>query len=339
MERAIFLKLLTKKLDSGLSIEEEAQFEAALADSTLQQMAAMLEKKGQYEASAIVTDLKLKEVWKTIAQREHATDSPAKIIKRSDKPLSGYNWLKIAAVILLFISAGLYLYTAKQTTADPMLTASATGKATFLTLADGTKVWLSKHASIRYNNNFGKQKRTILLSGDAFFDVAENEKVPLSVISGSLQINVKGTAFNVQSIPNKKRVEVTLLRGLVEIVEINNPSKKILLQPNYKLVYDYKQAGSLFSVTALDALKVPVISTLQDSLVFKKEKLKDLAIMLEGRYKTRIDIQDDQLKEKRFTGSVTNETLKQVLEGLKHSYPFQYQITSEKVTIYAAEGP
>lgn len=70
-----------------------------------------------------------------------------------------------------------------------------------------------------------------------------------------------------------------------------------------------------------------------DTLVFHKEKLKELVIRMEKKYDLKIEIQAKQLKEKRFSGTFTNETIQQALEALKLSYPLTYTISGRLVVI------
>ena len=87
-----------------------------------------------------------------------------------------------------------------------------------LTLPDGTKVWLNAATSLRYPSQFASGERRVELNGEAYFEVAKNEKQPFRVIlADSADITVLGTHFNVKSYSNEKAKEVTLLEGSVRI--------------------------------------------------------------------------------------------------------------------------
>lgn len=90
----------------------------------------------------------------------------------------------------------------------------------------------------------------------------------------------------------------------------------------------------LFEVKTLSSpTKAPELKWTQDSLVFKKEKLRDLAAQLEKKYKVKIEIRNEQLKNKRFTGIFSGEELKDALEALRLSYPFVYVIDGQLIVI------
>ena len=54
---------------------------------------------------------------------------------------------------------------------------------------------------------------------------------------------------------------------------------------------------------------------------------------MEKKYDMKIEVQSEQLREKRFSGTFTNETIQQALEALKLSYPLTYTISNRLVVI------
>lgn len=87
-----------------------------------------------------------------------------------------------------------------------------------LTLPDGTKVWLNAATTIRYPEWFTGDQRRVELNGEAYFEVAKNEKQPFLVtIPGETAISVLGTHFNVMSYPAENSKEITLLEGKVAV--------------------------------------------------------------------------------------------------------------------------
>ena len=51
-----------------------------------------------------------------------------------------------------------------------------------LTLPDGTKVWLNSSSSLHFPTDFNTGERIVKLSGEAYFEVAKNEKMPFKVM-------------------------------------------------------------------------------------------------------------------------------------------------------------
>ncbi|UKT63049.1 FecR domain-containing protein [Pedobacter mucosus] len=62
-------------------------------------------------------------------------------------------------------------------------------------------------------------------------------------------------------------------------------------------------------------------------------EISNLASKLEKKYDVKIEIRSEALKEKRFSGTFTNETIHQALEALKLSYPLTYTVNQRLITI------
>ena len=88
-----------------------------------------------------------------------------------------------------------------------------------LTLSDGTRVFLNSDSKLVYPVTFGNECREVILQGEAYFEVAKDEKRPFIVKTSDLSVQVLGTAFNLSCYPDDLRVETTLVRGSVKVEE------------------------------------------------------------------------------------------------------------------------
>jgi transmembrane sensor len=96
-------------------------------------------------------------------------------------------------------------------------------------LSDGTKVWLNAATTLKYPAKFSSTERNVEVDGEAYFEVAKNDKQPFHVmLSDSAGITVLGTHFNVMSYKNEDAKEITLLEGSVSVSSRNKTDK---LQP------------------------------------------------------------------------------------------------------------
>ncbi|MEP7376209.1 MAG: FecR domain-containing protein [Chitinophagaceae bacterium] len=87
-----------------------------------------------------------------------------------------------------------------------------------VTLPDGSKVWLNAATIIKYPSRFASNERRVEVNGEAYFEVAKNEKQPFRVVlSDSSNVTVLGTHFNVMSYYNENEREITLLEGSVSV--------------------------------------------------------------------------------------------------------------------------
>lgn len=216
-----------------------------------------------------------------------------------------------------------------------------------LVLPDGTNIWLNGNSTLSYSDKqFGKKVREVKLVGEAFFDVTKDAEHPFIIHASSINITVKGTAFNVKAFPGQKNVETSLIRGLVEITTQHDPERKILLRPNEKIAVaaekgpvektENKTDQPLFVISNLHADErhvLPETVWMNTSLQFDNESLEQLAPKLESWFSVTIHL-DENMQHTHFSGTITKETLQQTLDALKLSSPFSYEIKNTEVWIH-----
>lgn len=107
------------------------------------------------------------------------------------------------------------------------------GSRSRIALADGTKVWLNAGSRLIYPSRFVDATREVFLSGEAFFDVTENEKQPFVVKTADVLVEVLGTEFNVTAYPEDSNVLTVLASGEVKIKGALNAdeSREVTLKP------------------------------------------------------------------------------------------------------------
>ena len=235
------------------------------------------------------------------------------------------------------------------------------GSRSVITLADGSKVWLNSGTVLRYNSDFGKKTREVFLEGEAYFSVSENKELPFRVRTNDIYITALGTAFNVKAYNDENIIETTLEKGKVLIEHINTSSSdtyqaSVSLKPNQKAIF-IRSSGDLsvndtkpaiitaeknpkFKVTPViikvDSLIDTRLSTSwKDSKwIFKSKKLKELAPILERRYDISISFIDTSLYNYKFTGTLKEESLEQVLKALTLAAPIQFNVNHNKVFLF-----
>lgn len=97
-----------------------------------------------------------------------------------------------------------------------------------LELSDGTKVWLNASSSLTFPTSFASNERKVILTGEAYFEVAKDKKRPFRVSVNEMQVNVLGTHFNINAYDDEATINTTLLEGSVLLSE---KSQKVLLKP------------------------------------------------------------------------------------------------------------
>lgn len=231
---------------------------------------------------------------------------------------------------------------------------TSNGTKTNTILPDGSKVWLNSGSKLTYKT-FDNSLREVMLEGEAYFDIIKDAKRPFIVHTNVIDIRVLGTAFNVKSYPNDKTVEASLVRGLIEVTRIDNPSQKVLLKPNEKITVIKKALpgtekktviSPAVKPTQIEAIKITgftyaksdntVVETswTQNKLAFEDIPFFELAHQLERWYGVQINFRDEKVKNISFRGSFVNETILQALEALKLNGDFDYTINNNEIEIF-----
>ncbi|MET0571930.1 MAG: FecR family protein [Pedobacter agri] len=344
MNRQKFVKLFSQKISGKIDSKNQDLLNVAMKDNEYYRELADDLENYLYKQPISVnphSHQQLTEIWAKIEANENKQFKGRHSYSKPKRSLGSTTWFKTAAAIIIIFIAGLLVYgVIRRRHFTEFEQLSTQEVKIFKMLDDGTKVWLNKYSTLSYNKGFGKGMREITIEGEAYFDVVKNNKVPLYVHAGNIDIEVKGTAFNVKAEKNSKNIEVALLRGLIQISERINKNNSLLLHPNQKIIYTTQQKenkNNLQLKLVNPFILLSEIRWIADTLRFRKEKLKDLALKMEKKYDVNIDIRSEALKEKRFSGIFINETIEQAITSLKLSYPLNYTINKRLVVIKEQE--
>lgn len=87
-----------------------------------------------------------------------------------------------------------------------------------LTLSDGTRIWLNAASSITFPTAFTGHERSVQVTGEVYFEVAKNVKMPFKVnLNDGTAVEVLGTHFNINAYTDEDAIATTLLEGAVRI--------------------------------------------------------------------------------------------------------------------------
>ena len=364
MDQTRIKQILDKYKKMGFSTEE--------ASYILQQLESSENKKAIKEY--LYNELNTKVVNKTEADnvnfpaifkriRHRIITNETSSVTQNTKSLKiGYRIARIAAVFLIaFATGGMmsYLYLTRYTNAPESFSEVTTPMASTSTLMlpDGTEVILNADSKINYSNAFNKNDRKIRLEGEAYFSVSENKRLPFIVVTSHLDIKALGTEFNVKAYSNEKVIIATLVKGKIEIHKnhpLNTDVKPVILESNQKAVFvkdqdkmavtdnrEFEEVISDIPAPRKDTMYVikgvdtkPAVVWTENKLIISKESMASLAVKLERKYDVIIRFADEDVKHFRFTGTLLDETIQQVLDAIKLTSPINYKIEGKIITIY-----
>jgi len=201
-----------------------------------------------------------------------------------------------------------------------------------LRLPDGTMVWLNAGSTFKYPLNFGGNKRSVELSGEAYFEVAKDPRHPFVVQSKLQEVEVLGTHFNISSYYNEASVKTTLLEGAVKVRSLpalnETAGKSATLKPGQQ------------SILIKDQLKVEQID-MEDAMgwkqglfIFNEDPLVEVMHKISRWYDVDITFADPSLKNTRFSGSISrNLSLLKVLEKLSVTGGIRFSLEQRSIII------
>ncbi|KQM74762.1 hypothetical protein ASE74_01905 [Pedobacter sp. Leaf216] len=341
-----------------------------LVDSTFQQYCAGTDKlcigywekyiNAHQEQAEVIAEAK--KLYVILSGNKRPLNKQVETFKESVFPvgkvvkINRYLWLKIAAAIIFIIGSVLIYnnynhYNSVKNAAQVMNTfTTKNGERKKIRLQDGTAVLLNAKSSLSVNKGFNDQTREVTLTGEAFFDVAHNKNKPFKVHTTDFNINVLGTAFNVKAYPDEITSEATLIRGLITMEAVNGNGGTITLKPSQKVTFYKNVAPQLKSKLVKPTAPQPEITInhytkIKDSTIVETawtqnrieiydQDFDEIKNVLEKWYNVEIKFTDPAIEKYRFTATITNETIEQVLNALKATENnFKYEIKGKQVII------
>ena len=255
-----------------------------------------------------------------------------------------------AAMIVFFV-----LQTDKQKT-EPVQVAENTistkpGSKSKIQLPDGSQVWLNADSRMTYNESFRGPFREVSIIGEAYFDIAKDKDHPFIIHANSIDVKVLGTSLNIRSYTNEKSTEAVLIHGSIEVTLRSSPDKKIILQPNEKLVVQNGRAAIIKGTPSVQKVVDEPVMTLgkahfrqkdstamdvlwvKNKLAFDQETLEEVTRKIERWYAVKVTITDERLKNTAYSAVFEDESLRQVMEALRITGNFRYSINKKEVII------
>ena len=192
-------------------------------------------------------------------------------------------------------------------------------------LPDGTKVWLNHGSKLKYPQAFGKESRNVELNGEAYFEVEEDGERPFVVNTRVMEVYATGTSFNVMAYKDDQDVAVSLDEGSVELFKVYQDKEirqKIYdLRPEEHAVY-HKQPNTMEIIEG----KNDIYTAWRDGkMIFREEPLNQIVKRLERWYNVDIELKNPDLATHEFTATLTDETLRQVLDLFSKAAPLEYK--------------
>jgi transmembrane sensor len=193
-------------------------------------------------------------------------------------------------------------------------------------LPDGTKVMLDATSSIKYPVRFEGKQRSVDITGQAYFEVAHNSKMPFYVTTKNQVVEVLGTHFNVNVYTDEPVSSVTLLEGGVKI---SKGMKTAILKPGQQAVMT--NGTNKISIKKVDAENFVAWKT--GRFFFNKADIKTVMRQLSRWYDVKVSYKGT-MPQQQFNGDIQrNLQATQLLDILSNYYNIPFKIEGKKIIV------
>ena len=206
------------------------------------------------------------------------------------------------------------------------------GSSMTLTLPDGTRVRLNAGSRMAYSQTFGIKDRTVLINGQAYFDVAKDKEKPFFVKSENMTVEVTGTRFEFRDYSDDKCAEVVLDKGHVNVSSSLRKGEAKSLTPGHHAIVD-KTTGRICVNTSPKHSRQ---SSKGNMLSFEGETLATIARDIERQFGVSVEISNPKARQLRFVGefATDSQSVADVLDALSGTGKISYKMKGNNIIIY-----
>lgn len=195
-------------------------------------------------------------------------------------------------------------------------------------LPDGSVIYLSNGASVKYASSFGKDNRDLELKGKAFFDVERNENLQFNISMEEHTVSVLGTAFNLDFDGEEVVLEVSEGK-----VRFESDEKTATIVANEAIRFDESDKNIQKSIIS-DPL---TFTWATNELSFKNTKLDKVFDILGDYFNVEFNLMDDvkvAANECSFTSpNIKKPVLNEILEVMEATSGVNYSFSKDGKSI------
>lgn len=298
------------------------------------------------------------QLFKSIATKINEETANARIGEKPGPVVNHFfkKWWSVAAAIITLLGISFFWkqtidkqnnnLAASYALANYQRVINTTNTVLAVALQDGSTVTLSPGAELHYPDNLAAlPERTVLLEGDAFFDIAHQDGKKFIVKASALTTEVLGTSFWIRQNTKQENHSVEVRSGKVKVTALlatEAPAEEgIIVLPNQQV--SLKKGSNVFVKTLADDLLPLAITSEEDAAqhtntfaldYVQPTPLKKILQDLEAMYGVKIEVQDSQMLQTLMSGNLTHIKLQNKLEVICLSIGAGYTIEADKVVLH-----
>jgi len=247
------------------------------------------------------------------------------VVLLSPRPRPSKLHMRVAGIAALMIAALTLFMATNIFQTQPVYTQYATniGGHEDIILKDGTKISLNTNTQIRVA--MSRKTRTVTIKrGEAYFEIAPDNKRPFMVLAQGTTITDIGTAFSVYG--SDQALTVSVVDG---IVDMSTDAQVVRLKQGQQAVQI--RGDSNIAVNVID---IENISTWRDGvLVFEDAALSSIVPELNRYFNTPITLSGDQVANLTFSGVLNINDQDTLLGSMKALMPIKTETQNGQIIL------
>ncbi|GAA3967596.1 FecR family protein [Hymenobacter antarcticus] len=294
-------------------------------------------------------------VWQRIADRTILSAAPDETSLLSSRPVAGrFGWASVgvrwAAVAVFALGAGLAsTYWGRGLASRPASAPAGVAEArwvvyrnnlahdTRVALPDGSAVTLTPASQLKYPRAFTGARRTVYLTGEAFFEVFHDDHHPFSVYTEQVVTTVLGTTFRVRAYAGQAEAQVQVRTGAVRVsprtAGATALAAGVVVRPNQQAVYSVGRGQLRRELVPQPALLAP------QAFVFDDRPVAEVLTALQKAYGIAIEYDAAALHHCTLNLSLGQEPLFEKLDIICQTLGASYEKADGRILFHSQPCP
>jgi ferric-dicitrate binding protein FerR (iron transport regulator) len=185
---------------------------------------------------------------------------------------------------------------------------------------------------MKFPTSFKGKERRVEITGEAYFEIADNPSMPFKVIAGGGEIQVLGTHFNVNAYKDESTIKTTLLEGAIAV---QKERSRLVLSPGQQARFSPGSTAGQASkaITLLKDIDAGQETAWKDGYFwFNNTDIHTLMRQVSRWYDVEVSFKGD-FPDDGFSGKVSrNVPLSKLLKVLEQ-YEIHFEIEGKKITV------
>lgn len=236
-------------------------------------------------------------------------------------------WLRVAAAILLLAAIGSLWLLLPNVPSGSMVTIStgSEGAVLFQNLPDGSKVFLGPGSTLTFPKNFKGSERLVRLSGNGFFDIKPNPRLPFRIDCSGKMVEVLGTSFKLSAGPGT--FEIMVETGNVRVFDTDNPSDEHIVASGEQMV----MVNSGFVKSRFD--KGSALQQTLNRIQFKDTPLGSIVEVLNQKFNRQVVFSSPEMANRKLTATFEGNSLDTIVEVICRSLNWDTATTENTIVL------